>query len=521
MRKILTLFSALLACALTASADGLTHKIYYYAPEGTKALFSEAFSGIIADDATQTCAPGSNDGWVVEAVYADNNEVYLKNFDASCSITKSYVRGTLEGDRLVCKTWQCIDGFNNEYSLPARQSRGEYEEWTWGKDGTYFYLAPVRYDEAAQTYVADRSLETFTIALSGDTYTLEFPDGMALAKVSEDGTWLGTLLTSCELTLFTETAITELPEGATTQKWVLSGNVDAAVVDLAIAGNDVYFSGDLGYVRGIIDGNKVSFKSDQYIGIDKKYNYFAYIVSGKQDDGYVRTDEIVLTYDAEAKTMTSADNEALFANLGKADAIHYRDIYAPVTLKWQDPDFTPAKPRTPTITNVYHNDDYDFYTCEFSLPHTDIDGNLLDAERMYYHFLRDGEVFTFHVSEYHSIIYNGLLEMVDVPYTYTDPYEWYFLGGDTPPHSLLYFFNDAKSIGLQLFYNDEDGQVLASDIATYKLSSLPAAETSAEVIATSYYSLSGQPMAQPAAGFCIRVETLADGTRRARKCLIQ
>ena len=562
MRKLLLLLSAFVMCAsLTAAprqatktnlkqlaqkeavngahrsparASGLSHKIYYEAPEGDVKLFSEAFSGIIVDPATYTPVPGYNDGWVVEVVYADNNEVYIKNFDASGGQMGSYLRGTIDGDKIVCKTWQCIAGYNDEWDLPALRSRAddEEEEWTWGKDGTYFYFAPMRRDDSGDkpTYIADRTIETFTIKINGNTATLELPEGVSMATVFEDGEWMGMTLDTAELTLFTDTAIEELPEGLTTERWVLSGAMDAIFTDVAISGNDIYVGNFPGFIKGSIDGDKVTFKSNQYLGINYDYNYFAYFVTGKWGtytdpmtgesyEDYVRSEEIVLNYDAEKKIMTSANDEGVFINMGKADYIYYLEMYAPVTLKWQDPAFKPTKLNNPEFIYAGYQEYMECSQCDFNLPKTDVDGNLLDVTKMYYHFLCDGDVFTFYGDEYWSLPLDGIEELTDVPYTYSDPLQWFIIGGDKPTHSLLYFFEGADNIGLQLFFKADDGDIISSDIVTYDLASIANVESNATVVATSYYNLSGQAISAPANGFYIKVDKMSDGTRRAMKCI--
>ncbi|MCF0213464.1 MAG: hypothetical protein HUK13_03305 [Muribaculaceae bacterium] len=519
-------------------ASGLKHKIYYEAPEGDTKLFSEAFAGLVVNPATYMPEAGYNDGWVVEVVYCENNEVYIKNFDASGGAMGSYIRGTIDGDKIVCKTWQCIAGYNDEWDAPAPMVRAEEEEdeWTFGKDGTYFYFAPVRYDDSGEepTYVADRTIETFTLAVDGDKMKLELPEGVSMSTVFEDGEWMGMTLDRAELTLFTDTAIEELPEGLTPERWVLAGATDARFVEVAISGNDIYvgnINSDLpAYIKGSINGDKVTFPTNQYLGIDYNYNYFTYIASGKWGtyvdpytgdsyEDYCRTSELVLSYDSENKVMSSADDEGLFVNEGTADFIYYLEMYAPVTLKWQDPAFVPNVPKDPVFVDVYYDEDIACNICDFELPKTDVDGNLLDVNNMYYNFFCDGEVFTFYSDEYWSLEFDGIEELTDVPYTFSDAFSFYIVGGEKPAHSLIYFFEGADSIGLQLFYKVDDDNVLASNVVKYDFSSIANVESNAEVVATSYFNLSGQCIAKPANGFYIKVDKLSDGSQRAMKCV--
>ena len=186
-----------------------------------------------------------------------------------------------------------------------------------------------------------------------------------------------------------------------------------------------------------------------------------------------------------------------------------------------------AVPADPTADEWYDcGDESGFSRFYFTLPTTDVDGNILDPEFLSYAlWINDGEgnvyQFTFPAEDYTF----DLVEDIDeVPYElYTsavDFNDYYVYMYRTNENDNPLFVRDDDhdgNIGIQVFYT-VDGEKNASNIVwLYEVpSSVNEMNAGKTVANVRYFNVAGQEMAQPS-GMTIKVTTYTDGTTSAVK----
>ena len=186
-----------------------------------------------------------------------------------------------------------------------------------------------------------------------------------------------------------------------------------------------------------------------------------------------------------------------------------------------------AVPADPTADEWYDcGDESGFSKFYFTLPTTDVDGNILDPEFLSYAlWINDGEgnvyQFTFPAEDYTFDLVEDIDEVPYELYTSAVDFNTYFVymyrtnENDNP----LFVRDDDHdgNIGIQVFYT-VDGEKNASNIVwLYEVpSSVNEMNAGKTVANVRYFNVAGQEMAQPS-GMTIKVTTYTDGTTSAVK----
>ena len=186
-----------------------------------------------------------------------------------------------------------------------------------------------------------------------------------------------------------------------------------------------------------------------------------------------------------------------------------------------------AVPADPTADEWYDcGDESGFSRFYFTLPTTDVDGNILDPEFLSYAlWINDGEgnvyQFTFPAEDY---TYDLVEDIDEVPYelysSAVDFRDYYVYMYRTNENDNPLFVRDDDhdgNIGIQVFYT-VDGERNASNIVwLYEVpSSVNEMNAGKTVANVRYFNVAGQEMAQPS-GMTIKVTTYTDGTTSAVK----
>lgn len=244
----------------------------------------------------------------------DGTEVYIKDI-ISLYQAGTWVKGTIEGNTITVATGQPLL-FNNRYETTVSL------HWC-------SYVEGVGFNKEAT--------ESITFTVDDDVITLEGSNENLFIGVfwDDDNQFVGY---GDSETVWTYDATyippVVLPDGVTPETWFISGKyVDdeyneipfTRIGQVAISGNDIYVSGISEYlpsawIKGTISGNTVTFAKMQYLGIlsTQSADYDLYMTSGDEDGNIL---DIVMTYDAETKTLTStseilvsvSNEEILFA----------------------------------------------------------------------------------------------------------------------------------------------------------------------------------------------------------------
>ena len=366
-------------------------------------------------------------------------DVYVNGFSAFSDYLEdvAWIKGTLSED-------------GKSITFPGNQYYGvyndQYEFYFAGIDLTTFALA-----------------ESITVEYDAEAGTMTWPDNILLAENSAED----------ELTLygyFTEIVATvkgtapdpiAAPDIVTTEWYFksqslaedeetgeLTGEDYTLHVQVGIAGNDVFVKGlseDIpeGWVKGTLDPEtkKVTFPTGQHIG---SYVYwfwqFEYFLLGYGPNG---VQDIVMDYDAEAKTLTMDPNCWMLINANWL-LVDPNLILADVTMQEiQDVAATPAQPEI--VASTLSGTSYPNISVE--VPDTDVEGNPLLTGKLTYQYWTEVDgvqaPLTLDPSEYYELTE----PMTEIPYSFTDDWDIY-------PYR-LYLNQDIsnwKKIGIQSIY---------------------------------------------------------------------
>ena len=186
-------------------------------------------------------------------------------------------------------------------------------------------------------------------------------------------------------------------------------------------------------------------------------------------------------------------------------------------------DLVPAVPANPSADEWYDcGDESGFSRFYFTLPTTDVDGNMLDPEYLSYSIFVDngngpeifhftGDDYTFDL-EYDADITEVFYWLYSSAVDFNDYYVYMYRTNEEGYEPLF-----TKNIGIQVYYT-VNGVKNASDIVwlydiDVNVDELNASKTVANV---RYFNVAGQEVAQPE-GMAIKVTTYTDGTKSAVK----
>lgn len=264
------------------------------------------------------------------AIIAFNgNDVYLQSPVAGYS-SGTWVKGTKDGNTITFPLKQFLF-----YNTDAGY-------------GLYITMADI--DESANNDLDAESI-TYTISEDGKTITqngttatrtlaVAWSDDDTVYSYGAPGGEYGTVFTWDSEYVPTPTVLVELPDGAEVETWYASGSgsaVPPSEVKVAFAGSDVFVGGlfssfPTSWIKGTIDGNKVTFESLQYIGDYGEYNIW---VIGADSEGNL-TQSFTMTYDADANTLTLDQGQYLLANASDIQ-MYYLSFYTELTIKKESP----------------------------------------------------------------------------------------------------------------------------------------------------------------------------------------
>ena len=137
----------------------------------------------------------------------------------------------------------------------------------------------------------------------------------------------------------------------------------------------------------------------------------------------------------------------------------------------------------------------------FNIPAQDVNGTLLDTENLYFNVFYDDEKVTFYADEYPYI--DG--DMTDIPYDFSDGYEFFVSGAR---HTIYIYSTGFDDIGVQTVYRDGDTE-LRSNIVYYYNGIDGISRVGAEALPETWYDLQGRRASKNGSG--LRIVRKADG----------
>lgn len=348
-----------LSLLLSAIVWAVTPVIIRTQPEGTLQTYlrsGKAFYPYYGDPTS-----GTQNGSVIDIVTApDGYTIYMKN-PISQAATSTWVKGTREG---------------NSIHVPINQYVQYFDEHGYGWKTAILRL--LNYDEAegASYYLDTEATEiTFSISADGKNITMDaispepsrdgYPSAMYALVYDDDYSFVGYADYESQYTPFNMT-YTTLPQGYKPEMWTFtysnSQPGETEQLPAVRVGNDVYLAGlslhdPEAAIVGTVNGNDVTFPSDQYVGHHSGYLLYAFGATYEPKDYYedgvliystnIMTPQpaLTMTLDAANHTLYADGQQALVLNMGKVGEVGIN--YMSVSL---DPAFT--LPETSGITHI-------------------------------------------------------------------------------------------------------------------------------------------------------------------------
>lgn len=405
---------------------------------------------------------------------ADGHDVYMSNPISQLDLDETvWVKGTREGNKIHMPLGQCLY-FNDEedWGMVTALLRPEmFHDYEYNED----YIDYVKVDEVTEvTFTVDDATGTITLdqtcpEVGEDDYAALI---YGLAYTDDEG-WAGYGDFNSVYVPLTET-FTTAPADVQMEKWTFTC-VDAVgptatKVNVGLKDGHIYIAGLNTYeptavIVGTINGDKVEFAADQYLGVSQGYmiyGNFSRFATVVEEDPYIGEytmteyyyqSACTLYYDAAHKRITTPDDIALVLSSGKG-----ADDFAPV-YAGQTPSFfytddhigTPVNPEFVSFRGIY--DDYGFDIASANIRLLDTEGKSLDFEKVSYILYTkiNGVVapYQFRKSDYPNL---GTDMLTELPYTLevldVDGYQDIVAGGQ----QLVLYQSGYDDYGIQTIY---------------------------------------------------------------------
>lgn len=445
-------------------------------PEGRQVLYSRSGSAYFyywgyVFNTTVADAVGN-------VVFGEGNTVYVKNLLTQYT-TNSWTKGTINGSTIVFDFPQkALNSQGYDYFLNYG-ALSEDLEFTPGGSLTMKYDA-----ETGEISPLDEAFVT------GEK---------VIALVDGDNLWTGYADWDMSYAVVTDEQV-QAPEGIETAPYSLTASgYDGSIVKVGFTSDAVYVQGiDANlpdtWVKGAIEGNKVIFKSGQYIGADEVSGYHQYLYAATSTQEYdpyydeyntvytLVDDDIVFTYDAETKTLES--NSLFLINAGKT-TVSYLNVFE--NAKIAPFVETAATPATPEITDFYEGgtsyymSGYGWGYITAKVLTSDVDGNYILPEKLSYALWVkvNGEEKQLTLS-WNDYMYQEVETLSELPFGYNDTWDIYASGLE---QTVYYYVIGPEAYGVQAIYRGL-GEERRSEIAWAEVTGIgadvqPAAATPA------------------------------------------
>ena len=414
-------------------------------PEGTKNSYSRSgsayFYSLFGIGSTEL------EGALGTVVFGANNKVYFKDIVSQASLG-TWIEGTISGSTITIQLPQTVAYFPEDgYSLEV--SKLSYANEWYSKSANQ--TIKLNYNAATGAITTPSGRLTTGEDIIGLTY-------------DDDGSWSGYGDWNIAMTTVTDPLV-EAPAGLTTELYALTAEgYDGSLVNVGFDGDDVYVQGidrnlpDT-WVKGTVNGNKVTFKNGQYVGADEVVGYHMYLMSatvtkewndwyGEYVDVYALANtDIEFTYDAATKTLS--ESTPFLLNTSKKTVNYLYTFNNAKIAPFVEVAATPAAPKEVSLFEGgwdYFTSGYGWGALEFAITSADVNGNYILPEKLSYQLYTkvNGEVKPLTCS---WLDYKNLEEptMTEFPYGYGD-------GWDIASNYFYYYVVGPEAYGIQTIY---------------------------------------------------------------------
>lgn len=522
--------SPLKAKAHTSATSTLVDEILTEQPEGT--LRSHYYrSGKSFVDIMGSIADQTIDGFwgkVVES--ADGKHVYIQN-PLNAYFSNSWVMTTrTQNDTL-------------ELQLPVHFCHEEYSDGT-VQDGYLYRLKAEK--------VTDPDYGTYTTFVPDDNQLAKFvfrndtlyfvnttKDSKLLGMCDETGQWYGYGDYVLQFDPFHQTPVAPKSTAGAKKmsiQYTESGQAYGKILTAVEEGNDVYLAGLCpnlpdAWVKGTKSGDKLTFESGQFMGIDSVtecYNFFEAIkhVPTYYDYGDGTGDYFDEPYLDKSIEFTRADDgmggytyaadSTFYVNQGYRQANSVSLYDQPLLTAWEDKAYTPVNPE-----NFYYEpytEDLGYGMYSFIVSEFATGGEVLDRSKLFYNVIIDGQPYTFSPDDYPALTE----PMTDIPFEFTDLADFTNYAG---VFNVNLYIEGYSKIGVQVIYKGGD-TLTKSDVVYYEADDDPEGVHSvtanlAGATSLGFTDLSGRSVSKPAHGVFIQTLRLADGSVKSVKRIVK
>ena len=412
-----------------------------------------------------------------DVVFGDGGKVYIRNiisqpYPVSYS---SWIEGKLEGSTMT-------------FELPAKIAEyGGYYE---------MYAALMEYDAEEETYVYNPELTSFTLNYDAATRAITTPEDSPLATGEvmiglmwgDDETWAGMGDWNLSFEVMNDEPVV-VPDGLTTEQYsVVAEDFGGCLAQVGFSGNDVYVQGIYptmpeAWIKGTINGDKVTFANGQYLGRDEVNGFHQYLMSANVKEIYdpewdysyeeysFSDEDIVFDYDAATKILSNSN--FFLVNAG-TEEVYYAESYnnariAPFT----EVAATPAAPEWVELYEggySYYNAGWGWGYFNFDMITSDVDGNYILPEKISYAFYArvNGEEIPIHFSTNDYLYIDE--DMTEIPFGYSDAFN-YDISSSGINMYVYYYIIGPEAFGIQTIYRGA-GEERRSEIAWQEVNDL-------------------------------------------------
>ena len=462
---------------------------------------------------------------------ADGN-YYFKNFITNMCNGGTWIKGEVEGNVISVKTgqictqlWYDNGATNSLYTYYLYALKAVEETGTDWQGNEYTYTA----------YVLDEDVSEIKFNIEADG-RITSQDGNVLyggLEENEDGTftWPGQGDMDCTFYPFDEVPQTA-PEEVEYSDYVFSNypyatDIEYRILQGGILDNVLYVKGlaeiiPEGIIKAQIEGDKARIVTNQFLGVDQTYSTLVYLkpcsFTVETDEwgwSTIYTDEIsemVMDYDAEECRFAN-DELGLLINAGKMEVLSHEQYLRPTFYKFVEKS---AIPSSPVWTQYYPYTEADFGSwgyAGFNIYTTDVDGNYILPEKLFYTCYLDETPLVFSTEDYPELEE----DMTVIPYAFANN----DIVAYKENHYIYFHRGDFERFGVQTIYRGGEEE-MRSPIIYYSESGIE--ETlagDAIVIETSYYDLQGRRHNGLNNGLNIVVMKYSDGTTKSTKVMVR
>lgn len=489
-------------------------------PEGRLSWLDRTCDGFVtvAYEATHSTIRGS----VVQRVDGEDGYVYLSHMASEYPVN-TWTRFEKKGDTLVMEGVQAL---YIEYDE-------EYEE------ELMVYLAPMEVviDENNRgTFVVKDDCRYILNIGEDGSLTSADPDmilGVCIHTLNEEvegnDVWLWKGFGDRNVKMVPAAGIpVSVPEGIGISNWVMNDGYIDSFVQVAIDGDDFYINGmdrslPDSWIKGNIKDGKVVFPSGQYLGADMQIYYYSYFCGAEfsyEEDlnGEVirvasLADSSVFSYDAEKGSLTL---ERGYVINSTADTLFPLYFYEDVKIGQQhrNPEVAPAAP----YGLEYYEDDWGS-SVWFMLPNTDVNGDILMVDNLYYEVYVNGELQYFDIEDKDWNVENT----PRVPYMYDDWNDFWVAADDPKDHTVyLYYDDEMQYIGIRSIYTNENGEDIYSEMAYWgDPNGVESSGIDKTPVSVKWYDLQGHEIKGHGRGVSVKASVYVDGSVSYEKVMVR